>query len=157
MSISLGCAREARLDRSAWQPVFYAAMRAFHEHDIDQLWPLLDEKGREMVERDLRSWQSRLLDPKEGPGIRDRIRRRRPDVTDETVELAARGTLRDVFSLLFEVDPRPERPPTHGVQLAPDGKSVTVLFECPSGAETKIVPALLVQTGAGWFLDRIQL
>jgi hypothetical protein len=145
---------EGGLDRSRYDDVYRAAMQAIADRDLGALWPLLTPQGRDKVERDLRDWQERLRDPEQGAYILDQVRRRLPDVTDGEIERARYGTIRDAWEFFLRADPRPASPPSRGLRVAPDGKTVHLDYADPTGTQRTV---RLRQLPAGWFVDDLQL
>lgn len=143
--------------RASAQGTFDAAMRAVAAADLDALWPLLTESAREGVERELRHWQTRFEDPDEGRFLRAQIRRRLGPVGEDRFELAAKGSLRDVFQLMMEADPRPADPKQHAYLVEENGRRVRIRYESPSGDQSKLVEAVLVQRDSGWYVASLQL
>ncbi|MFV1959728.1 MAG: hypothetical protein ACC662_09995 [Planctomycetota bacterium] len=146
--------RGDRPDRSDFQGVFDRAMEAVAAADLDALWPLLTEGGRGQIERELRSWQKALRDPARRPVILRLVRERRGEVSEEEVELAGRGTIRDAWRFFLRSDPREARPRKAGFEVAADGRSATILYLDPRGVQRAV---RLVQRPSGWYVDELQL
>jgi hypothetical protein len=142
--------------RSA-QAVFDASMAAVAAADLDALWPLLTEPARAGVEKQLAYWQKQFSDPDTGAFLREEIRRRLGPIGEDRFELAAKGSLRDVFRLMMEADPRPAKPKQRALVVSSDGKQVRIRYDSPSGDQVKEVEALLVQRPSGWYVASFSL
>ena len=143
------------VDRNDYRTVYADAMRAVAARDLTALWPLLTVNAQQGVESELRGFQKMLGGGGEGGELLlQHVRERLPDVTDERITLAARGTIQDAWELLLEADPRPAKPKSAGMEIAPDGRSVRMLYAGPDGTIREV---RLVQRPSGWYVDLLQL
>ena len=141
-------------DRSEYKTVYRLAMQAVADRDLEALWPLLTEHGRQGVERELRQFQAALGGGEGAELLLPLVRERVPDVTAEEIALAAGGTLPDVWRFLLKADPREAEPKQAGLELAPDGRGVRMLYHGPDGTIREV---RLVQRPSGWYVDLLQL
>ena len=140
--------------RDDYRDVYRRAMLSVAERDLEALWPLLTENGRQGLERVLRQWQGMLAGGEGGELLLQRVRERLPGVTDEEIAAAARGSLADAWRFFLRADPRPAAPKQAGMEVAPDGRGVRLLYESPDGTIREV---RLVQRPSGWYVDLLQL
>lgn len=141
-------------DLPGYEIVYRRAMKAVADRDLAALWPLLTADGRDRVEHSLRTWQAQLRDPDKRAYALRLLRQRHIEVTDAELERAGRGTLEQAWTFFLRADPRPPDPPRRGIKVDPHGRSVQIEYQAPSG---DLRTVRLVQTGAGWFVDDLQL
>ena len=144
----------AREGRGDFRAVYQSALDAVAARDLEALWPLLTENGRQGLERELRLWQKMLAGGDGNAILLQRLRERLPDVTDEEIAAVARGSLLDAWRFFLRADPHPARPKGSGMELAPDGRSVRMLYQGPDGTIREV---RLVQRPSGWYVDLLQL
>ncbi len=152
----LGCGSEngASTGRDDFRSVYQQAMDAVGARDLQALWPLLTENGRQGVERELRQWQAMLAGGEGSELLRQRLRERLPEVTDAQVAQVARGSLADAWRFFLTADPHPARPKPAGLEIAPNGRSVRMHYLGPNGTMREV---RLVQRPSGWYVDLLQL
>lgn len=155
-ALLLGCGGDegTATGRNDFRAVYQQAMDAVGTRDLQALWPLLTESGREGVKRELRQWQSMLAGGEGSELLRQRLRERMPDVTDEQVARVARGSLADAWRFFLTADPHPARPKPAGLEIAPNGRSVRMHYLGPNGTTREV---RLVQRPSGWYVDLLQL
>ena len=146
------CGDAARVDRDDYRSVYSAAMAAVAAKDLDALWPLLTDRARQGVEREMRAWQAMLRDPGTGPRILTIVRERRSTVTAADLDRVAKGSVRDAWTLYLEAEPRSPTPKRAGTRACPE--RVTILYEAPYGASRAVE---LIRRPGGWFVDLLQL
>jgi hypothetical protein len=147
---------DEELDRGSFQAVHDAAMRAVAAADLDALWPLLTERGRQAVERELRGWQERLRDPEQGAHVL-RLARENLGVEEldpAEIERARYGSIEDAWRFFLRVDPRSSDPPQKGLRVDPGGDLVVIDYENVRG---EIRQVRLVRKVSGWYIDDLQL
>jgi len=142
------------VDRSDFRDVYQQAMDAVGARDLQALWPLLTESGRQGVERELRQWQAILGGGEGSELLLPQLRERMPGVTDEQIAAVAQGSLADAWRFLLTADPHPARPKAAGMEIAPDGRRVRMNYHGPDGTIREV---RLVQRPSGWYVDLLQL
>jgi hypothetical protein len=142
------------VDRSRPIGVYSEAMRAVHERDFDALWQLLTPAGRIDVQRNLQDWQARLRDPGQWADMEERIRQKGALVPVDLLEQARMGGLRETWTFLLTVDPRPRLPWTEGLYVSEDNRAFRALYY---GSDRTVREMLMVWTPEGWAIQKIQL
>jgi hypothetical protein len=149
-----GCGRDGGVDRSRYETVYEAAMRAVAAHDLAALTPLLSARGRERLEATLRDFQHRLQDPVQGRRILDLAQEHLGGVAPAEIETAMHGDLEDAWTFLLRADPRSPTPARRADRRLPDGAGVVVEYADPRGTLRTVT--LSVQDGV-WVVDDLQL
>ena len=148
------CGESGGVDRSDYQPVFDAAMRAVARRDLAALEPLLSPDGRRRLEETLRDFQHRLQDPVQGRLILDLAVERRGAIDAAEVETARHGTLEDAWSFLLRSDPRPSVPARQAARRLAGGDGVVVEYADPRGTLRTVT--LRARDGV-WAVEELQL
>lgn len=149
-----GCGESGGVDRSDYQPVFDAAMRAVARRDLAALAPLLSSAGRRRLDDTLRDFQHRLQDPVQGRLILDLAAERRGAIDAGELEAARHGTLEDAWSFLLRSDPRPAVPARQATRRLPGGDGVVVEYADPRGTLRTVT--LRARDGV-WAVEELQL
>lgn len=148
------CGESGGLDRSQYQSVFDAAMRAVARRDLQALDPLLSEEGRRRLQATLGDFQHRLQDPVQGKLILDLVEERRGPVDTADLDEARHGSLEAAWRFLLFSDPRPEVPDAQASRPLPGGDGVVVEYADPRGTLRTVT--LRPQDGV-WAIDDLQL
>lgn len=149
-----GCGGPEGLDRSRYQSVFEAAMQSVHDADLNALWPLLTEHGRDQVTKKMRTWQAMLRDPEKRERIRSLAEEHLGDVSNEELDRVGRAPLAEAWSFFLKADPRPARPTQRSFRASKDGRTVLIEYEDPRGTLAGIE---LVQRADGWYVNDLGL
>lgn len=148
------CGESGGVDRSQYQPVFDAAMRAVAARDLEALDPLLSTEGRRRLQETLRDFQHRLQDPVQGERILELVAEQRGGVDPAELDAARHGSLEDAWTFLLLSDPRPAVPPRQAPRRLPAGDGMIIEYADPRGTLRTVT--LRARDGV-WAVDELQL